>query len=132
MPILWKDGGFELLLKSFAVYELDQVTGTHPEVYFNLNAESKPTTEFLTNFFGGAADVYELQEDGTIYMKSGAVAPGPTTGAATQDFFIKGDFVTEVSLKMVGTSYKEDAYRSVWIPTSNGNKTCLLYTSRCV
>lgn len=123
VPILWKDGGFELLLKSFAVYELDQVTGTHPEVYFNLNAESKPTTEFLTNFFGGAADVYELQEDGTIYMKSGAVAPGPTTGAATQDFFIKGDFVTEVSLKMVGTSYKEDAYRSVWIPTSNGNKT---------
>ena len=122
VPIFWKDGNFELLLKSFAVYELDQVTGTHPEVYFNLNTESKPTTEFLNAFFG-ASDVYELQDDGTIYMKSGAVAPGPTTGAANQDFFIKGDFVTEVSLKMVGTSYKEDAYRSVWVNTSHGMKT---------
>ncbi len=122
VPIFWKDGNFELLLKSFAVYELDQVTGTHPEVYFNLNTESKPTTEFLNAFFGDP-NVYELQEDGTIYMKSGAVAPGPTTGAANQDFFIKGDFVTEVSLKMIGTSYKEDAYRSVWVNTSHGMKT---------
>ena len=123
VPILWKDGGFELFMKSFAVYELDQALGSHPEVYFNLNTESEVTEGFLTNFFGGAADVYELQDDGTIYMKSGAVAPGPTTGAAAQDFFVKGDFVTELSLKMVGTSYKEDAYRSIWIPTSMGNKT---------
>ena len=125
VPILWKDGGFELLLKSFAVYELDQVTGTHPEVYFNLNAESEVSDEFLQYFMANQPNGqgWERNEDGTFYMGKSIVAPGPTTGGANQDFFIKGDYVTEISVKMVGTNYAADAYRSVWVNTSKGAKT---------
>ena len=124
VPILWKDGLSQILVKSFAVYELNE-TVEIPEYLFYLDENSEVTDEFMKVFMAGTEKDagWARLDDGTYWMNSSVVAPGPTTGAGQQDIFITTkDFVVSTTLKMNEAEYEEGAYRGLWLNSNNGAK----------